>query len=205
MASKFKYQPLRPRPARLTLTTRPQASQTPGLTRNRQRDATSELQRKLSIVIKRVTGGSPPASTRFSSLATSEDDYTSDYSSDPEEEEEEEIEPKPSPFIPQSPVLSPTSYTSLSLNPYSIPTSDLAQHLSPGFSRSSIVEETETKTKTGRKVGKKAGTEIENKQKQDSARLARQLDIDHAAVVEEECAALRVLRQQARLGSARVG
>ncbi|KAI1298099.1 hypothetical protein F5Y03DRAFT_275270 [Xylaria venustula] len=189
MASNPNYQALRPRPARLTLTARPQASQVPLLARNRKRDAKSELQRKLSIVIKRVTGGSQPASSsQYSSLLASDDDYTSDYSSDPEEEDE--TEPKRSPFLPHSPISSPTSYTSLSLNPYSVPTSDLAQHFSP--------EETETKMRAGKKVRRKARAEMENRQKQDAARLARQLDIAHAAVVKEEYAALRVLRQQAR-------
>ncbi len=127
--------------------------------------------------MKRVTGVSVPSSSPNTPSTDDSDD--SDYG---EEEENDNTRPKHrEPLASPSSLSSASSYISLaSLNPYVVDAEDLAQHLSllsPSL----------------------AGAEIQDRHEQDSARLARQLDHAHAAVVAEESAALRVLRQQAGL------
>ncbi|TGJ79247.1 hypothetical protein E0Z10_g9517 [Xylaria hypoxylon] len=142
----------------------------------------SQLQQKLNAVVRRVVGehtysslasfseNSPPSS------GDEDEDVSSDYG------EDEPTIHHTSTYEPS--ISSPSSYTSLaSLNPYSIDSEDLARHLSllsPSLS--------------GMKIRPR-----EDRQKQDEAQLARQLDHAHAAVVAEECVALRVLRQQTQL------
>ncbi|KAI1419758.1 hypothetical protein F5Y12DRAFT_195307 [Xylaria sp. FL1777] len=160
------------------------------LTRQQHPDTTSELQRKLNAVVKRVIGDSASSSSSSSSSLqdsaanANDDDDISDYGDEEEEAEAARIPAHTKPLKSPSSISTPSSYTSLaSLNPYSINTEDLGQHLSL-FSPSSV------------------GAEAEDRHSRDSARLARQLDRAHAAVVEEECAALRVLRRQARFSFA---
>ncbi|KAI0808790.1 hypothetical protein GGR55DRAFT_185116 [Xylaria sp. FL0064] len=176
---------------------------------NRRGDGASKLQRKLNVIIKRVTGIFPRSTiSSYSSSSNSSwnlppsdddaDDDTSDYG---EDEEDEKKEYQTSHFINpitsnSSSISTQNSYTSLaSLNPYSTNTEDLPP-LSPQVGTEAEAE--------GEEVGLYVETERgikmrEDRHKRDSALLAQQLDSAHAAVVEEEGAALRALRRQTRL------
>ncbi|KAI1279016.1 hypothetical protein F5Y07DRAFT_397515 [Xylaria sp. FL0933] len=190
---------------------------------NRHRDDASELQRKLNIIIRRVTGIFPrSAISSYSSSSSNSsrslppsdedaDDDTSDYGEEDEEDENEEYQIS-HPVRPMTSSSSSTStqdsYTSLaSLNPYSINTEDLP-FLSTGEGLETKAEG-EGEAEAEAKVEVEGGIEVEGREveaemredrhKRDSALLAQQLDSAHAAVVEEEGAALRALRRQTRL------
>ncbi|KAI1350573.1 hypothetical protein F5Y01DRAFT_146354 [Xylaria sp. FL0043] len=188
---------------------------------NRRGDDASELQRKLNIVIRRVTGIFPrstissyssSSSNSSRNLPTSDDaddDDTSDYGEDEEDENEEyQISHPGRPMTsPSSSTSTQDSYTSLaSLNPYSINTEDLPL-LSPGKGAEGEAEagaEAEVGERAEEEIEVEGGGEVEaemreDRHKRDSALLAQQLDSAHAAVVEEEDAALRALRRQTRL------
>lgn len=133
--------------------------------------------------MKRVTGVSVPSSSPNTPSTDDSDD--SDYGEEEEEEEADTRRKHREPLASPSSLSSASSYISLaSLNPYVVDAEDLAQHLS---------------LLSPSPVGVGVGVEIQDRHEQDSARLARQLDHAHAAVVAEESAALRVLRQQAGL------
>ncbi|GAW15548.1 hypothetical protein ANO14919_049620 [Xylariales sp. No.14919] len=163
-------------PLSLDLAAPPRISFT--LTNNR---GPSELQQKLNAVVKRVVGEDTYPSSPYSPPSSDDnddDDTTSHYGEDAPIAHHASTDERS--------ILSPSSYTSLaSLNPYSVAPEDLAQHLSPS---------------SPSPPGAERGTR-EDRHKQEEARLAQQLDRAHAAVVAEEDAALRVLRQQTRLAA----
>ncbi|KAI1750493.1 hypothetical protein F4782DRAFT_548617 [Xylaria castorea] len=177
------------------------------LTRAHRSHNRSELQQKLSVIIKRVIGedtsysppslsssssslsplSSPSSFSSSSSLSLSsldkpppQDDDTHSNYGDEDTTLQDSNPTNPSEPTESTPsISSPSSYASLaSLNPYVLEAGDLARQLSLISSGPSARE---------------------NRHDQDRARLARQLDRAHASVKAEERSALRVLRRKTRI------
>ncbi|KAF2967036.1 hypothetical protein GQX73_g6550 [Xylaria multiplex] len=137
----------------------------------------SELQKKLNAIVKRVIGESPDAPSSPDSLASSDADFDdrSEYGEDP---------PPPPHHTQEASISGPSSYASLAaLNPYSTAPEDVGQHLS-------LFSPPPSPNPHGQW----------DRHAQDEAWLAREFDCAHAAVVAEEDAALKILREQTQLG-----
>ncbi|KAI3317389.1 hypothetical protein HD806DRAFT_372342 [Xylariaceae sp. AK1471] len=183
MASQLTIQipPLQPLHLSLTQAADPRIS----FISTRTRDM-SELQQKLNAVVERVVGETTSSNSNPNSESNpneegkptgEDDDLCSEYGDD--EEPKAAIASKSIGLSTES-ISSPSSYRDLaSLNPYTLAldTQDLERRIS-------ILS---------------PSSREEDKHKEDMARLAGQLDRAHAAIMAEEAAALRALRDQTRL------
>ncbi|KAI1359370.1 hypothetical protein F5Y08DRAFT_349711 [Xylaria arbuscula] len=203
---------------RSLLRSSPHSSSSAAPRRTRHTGVKSELQHRLSVIVRRIIGTShshhniqtsntslPRSSITPNTQPTNEDDGDDCSNYGDFEENGEDYDNVETALQSPCSLSSASSYSSLaSLNPYVVDAADLGALLSPLLplypspSPSPLVIE-----------GERRGLEDmdmdlemmgDGKHARDSARLAQQLDTAHAAVVAEEDAALRELRLRTRLG-----